>query len=376
MVDISFQARINSPLLASVQILENQGIVTGDAFTPEATDDPDTGDDDDPTITPLNASALLEASKSDTLFIDADGNGLPSPGDTLLYEVNVTNLGNSSASNVVFTDIVDPNTTIIPGTVQTSQGTVATGNIAGESTIKIVVGSIPGNNGKVTISFRVTINNSVAAGVTAISNQGSVEADGIAPFNTSDPDGDGATITSIQAIANLSVTKEDFLLLDNDKNLDPGLEGPSAGDTLLYVITIANSGNSAATNVVVTDTPDPNTTLIPGTVQASIGTISTGNGTDDTAILVSIDSIPGGGSATVGFSVKINEDASVAALSNQASITADGVSGASGLISTDPGTEQVNDATITTLSTKPTALSTIAEPMNMQFSSFLPITVR
>jgi len=374
--EITFDVRIKSPLLASVGLIENQGIVTGDEFPAEPTDNPATSDNNDPTVTPLNSTPILSATKSDSLFIDADGNGTPSPGDTIFYEVIINNAGNGSASNITYMDTVDPNTTIIPGTVQTSQGVVTTGNLAGENTIAVLVGTLPGNNGQVSINYRVTINNPAATGVEQISNQGTIQADGVDSFRTDDPDIEGKsdpTATLITAIAQLSISKEDFLLLDNDKNISPQLEGPSSGDTLLYVIKIVNSGNVAATNALFTDAPDPNTTLIESTTQSTAGTVTTGNNSGDTTVSVSIPTIPAGESVTIGFSVVINEGTSVTTISNQGVLTADGISGASGLATTDPGTDASGDATITLLSTVPTALDSRAEPTDLQFSLFLPM---
>ena len=44
----------------------------------------------------------------------------------------------------------------------------------------------------------------------------------------------------------------------------------SPGDTLQYQITIVNSGNIAATEVVFTDTPGAYTRLVVGSVQTSL----------------------------------------------------------------------------------------------------------
>ena len=80
----------------------------------------------------------------DTLVVDADGDGVPSPGDTLLYTVVVRNDGNAAAAGLQFTDALDPNTTLVVGSVQTSQGTVTTGNNAGNTGVGVNLGTIPG----------------------------------------------------------------------------------------------------------------------------------------------------------------------------------------------------------------------------------------
>jgi len=100
-----------------------------------------------------------------------------------------------------------------------------------------------------------------------------------------------------------------------------------------------------------------------------------GNGSGDSNVRVEIDNIAGGQKVTIGFSVKINEGISASTLLNQATLSTGGVTGAAGLVSTDPDTEQVDAPTVTALSTIPTALDIVTElaPLN---SSFLPLMAR
>jgi uncharacterized repeat protein (TIGR01451 family) len=56
--------------------------------------------------------------KVDSLLNDVDGDGVADPGDTLRYTVTVTNGTGTNCTNVVFTDTVDANTTLVPGSVK------------------------------------------------------------------------------------------------------------------------------------------------------------------------------------------------------------------------------------------------------------------
>lgn len=69
---------------------------------------------------PSPFAALLSATKVDALLNDANGDGAASPGDTLRYTVTITNSGDMDATGVVFTDTIDPNTTLVPGSVKAS----------------------------------------------------------------------------------------------------------------------------------------------------------------------------------------------------------------------------------------------------------------
>jgi uncharacterized repeat protein (TIGR01451 family) len=128
------------------------------------------------TTAPVPIGAALNATKTYDLIDDADGDGVVSPGDTLLYTVTIVNVGDAAATGVVFTDTPDANTTLVAGSVQTSHGTVTGGN-AGVPPVTVDIGSIiPGGGGSVTITFRVTINNPLPAGVTQVANQGVVSS--------------------------------------------------------------------------------------------------------------------------------------------------------------------------------------------------------
>jgi methionine-rich copper-binding protein CopC len=60
----------------------------------------------------------ITATKTDS-FPDLDGDGKAAPGETITYDVNITNSG-TDASNVNFTDTIDANTTLVPGSLKVS----------------------------------------------------------------------------------------------------------------------------------------------------------------------------------------------------------------------------------------------------------------
>lgn len=66
---------------------------------------------------PLFAPGIT-ATKVDS-FPDPNANGKAEPGDTVTYTVTITNSGSTDATGVTFTDSVDTNTTLVPGSVQT-----------------------------------------------------------------------------------------------------------------------------------------------------------------------------------------------------------------------------------------------------------------
>lgn len=130
---------------------------------------------------------------------DNDGNGFASVGDVLLYTITIGNTGGSDAEGVVFTDSPDPNTTVVAGSVTTTQGTVTTGNTAGDTSIAVDIGSIEVGD-TITITFQVTINLGLPSTVTEVENQGLVSGDNIDPSLTDDPNTqppDDPTVTEL-----------------------------------------------------------------------------------------------------------------------------------------------------------------------------------
>jgi uncharacterized repeat protein (TIGR01451 family) len=65
------------------------------------------------------APTIVTATKTDS-FPDPDTDGKAEPGETITYDVNVSNSGASDAAGVNFTDTIDPNTTLVPGSLRVS----------------------------------------------------------------------------------------------------------------------------------------------------------------------------------------------------------------------------------------------------------------
>ena len=79
--------------------------------------------------------------KTSSLLIDADHNGVVSPGDTLRYNITVTNDGGLDSAPITINDpMSDPNLRLVVGTVTTTQGVVLKGNSLGDSSAVIAVG--------------------------------------------------------------------------------------------------------------------------------------------------------------------------------------------------------------------------------------------
>src|SRR5438874_11948844 len=64
--------------------------------------------------------SLITATKVDSISTDTDGDGRADPGDTIQYDVTVTNGAPGDATGVKFTDTIDANETIVANSLQAS----------------------------------------------------------------------------------------------------------------------------------------------------------------------------------------------------------------------------------------------------------------
>ncbi|MBV8859879.1 MAG: HYR domain-containing protein [Acidobacteria bacterium] len=66
------------------------------------------------------ATTIVTATKTDSWDDTATPDGKAEPGQTITYDVNVANSGAADATGVNFSDTIDPNTTLVPGSLRVS----------------------------------------------------------------------------------------------------------------------------------------------------------------------------------------------------------------------------------------------------------------
>jgi uncharacterized repeat protein (TIGR01451 family) len=267
-------------------------------------------------------------------------------GNTIHYVVTIANNGTGDASDVVFSDTPDSNTELVTASVTSSAGTVSTT----PTSFSVNIGTIA-PNATVTITFDVTIDDPLPPGTTSVSNQGSISGSNFTTVNTDDPAAAGnsdPTVTPVVAAPVVTASKTDAMQndVDGDGQFDPG-------DTIRYTITLANNGNTAATNVVFTDTPDANTSIVANSVTTTSGTGSA----DATTVTVNVGTIPADGSVTITFDVVIDQPLpqNVTTIRNQGSVSG---SNFTTVATDDPATGGSGDMTVT-----PIAAAVAAAPV-------------
>jgi uncharacterized repeat protein (TIGR01451 family)/fimbrial isopeptide formation D2 family protein len=261
MATVTFDVVINADVVEGT-IIANQALFNAEGagsgpVPEEPSDDPSTPIINDPTRDVVGNVPLIDAHKT---VVDENG-GLVQQGDVLAYTINITNIGSSPATDVVFTDAVPVGTTYVAGSVELNGNPVADQTDGSSPLIAgIDISSVdqtpplpgsgngtlsPGDSAEVT--FQVRVNAETDPG-TIISNQGVVasneqpdeptDADGI------DANGDQPTQVVVGDVPQLSILKEVSVV--DGSTAEPGR-------TLEYFIRVTNFGTVDAGNVVVTD---------------------------------------------------------------------------------------------------------------------------
>jgi uncharacterized repeat protein (TIGR01451 family) len=280
--------------------VSNRGLVQSIGILPVPTDNP-RSDPNDPTVVPLGPQPLLSASKRDILFADVDGDGTASPGDIIQYIITLQNLGAGTASAVTFSDTPDPNTTLVVGSVTTSQGTITGGN-AGTPPVTVSLGALPPGQ-MATISFQVRVNSPLPASVTEIANQGLFGSSNGGTLPTDDPDTpepDDPTRTDISQAAGLRISKTDF-----------GAE-VQPGEVVRYTLSFTNTGVVPLFDVIVRETVPQYTSF--DAAGSTPGWSCADGAPAGTACEINVGALPGtdgtgrGGTGSVVFALRLDQN--------------------------------------------------------------------
>ncbi|MEG1888767.1 MAG: hypothetical protein RRZ33_08695 [Lachnospiraceae bacterium] len=198
------------------------------------------------------------------------------PGDVLTYTVTGINPNNYALPGVVFTDATPAGTTYI-GNLIVSVPYTGTTPAAGLTL------TMPANS-TVTASWQVQVDSG-----TPVNNPIVNIATAAVPGGTS---GSTNPVSTQINLADLT-SNGNFI-----KTVAPGFA--QFGDTLTYTVTIKNTGNVPANNVIVTDIIPSGTTYVTGSTTASVPF----TGDPSTAITLS-NPIPAMGTVSISFQVKL-----------------------------------------------------------------------
>ena len=219
-----FSVLVDNPAVAGLESIVN---------TATFVDDGTNGPDPDPTDNTTTDTDTLVAAPDYQVTID-DGQSAVTPGQSLSYTINFTNVGNQNGTGVVVTNTFP--ISILNNVVASNGGLV-----------DLINGTITWNVGNLNVgdsrSFTVTadVRNSIPAGVTQFTHDTQITDD---LNNGADP-----------TPANNSATDTDQLSASPAYHItiDDGQTNVVPGQALTYSVQFTNSGSQNGTGVVVTD---------------------------------------------------------------------------------------------------------------------------
>ena len=214
----------------------------------DTSDDPNTAEADDATVTTITASPSLEVTKS-AIVTDNDQDGATGAGDIINYTITVRNTGNITLSGITISD------TLTDG----SGNSLTLGNPGGNpqyssTSMGSAVGTIKPEETQTYTAFYVI--SPSAAGTSKIVNSAIVTASSPGQTNnvsdtSDDPntaEADDATEVSITPNPSIEATKTQVVSDTNGSGLN------DTGDIIIYTIEIENTGNVTLTSISLDDT--------------------------------------------------------------------------------------------------------------------------
>jgi uncharacterized repeat protein (TIGR01451 family) len=279
---LTFRVTLASTFPAGTTQVKNTAVIDSDQENPKNSDE---------TIVNVTANPVTSGDKS-VRNVTTSGSfantATASPGDTLEYQIIVTNNGSAAASGVVVTDAVAANSSYVPGSC--AGGTSCSFS---SPTVTWQVGTLAANGGSATLTFRVTLAASFPAGTTQVKNTAVVDSDQENPHNSDE--------TTVNVSANPNVTGNKDVRNVTAGGSFANTASASPGDTIEYRIVLTNSGNAAASGTTVTDAVAAGSSYVANSCTG--GTSCTGTATNVSWTVGTIAA--NGGTATLTFRVTL-----------------------------------------------------------------------
>ena len=278
----TYDATVNEPTNTVDEYLNTVQVTAADQYDLDSTpnnDDGDQSEDDEANAMLILISADLSLTKTISATSDPNAN----TGDTLIFEVSLTNDGPSAATNVTVEDIIPSGFTL---------GAVNNGGIVTGSTINWTLATVP--VGTQTFTYEVTVN-APAGNTDEYKNVAQVIAADQFDINSTPNNDDGDQSENDEASFTLPTPTVDIAVTKiADKTVS------FFDDTVVFTITATNNSTIEATNIGIED-------VLPSGFQfvsqsADIGTY------DEITGIWEIASLPAATTATLEITVIVTEN--------------------------------------------------------------------
>ncbi len=264
---------------------------TATVTAPPATD-PNAGNNSATDVDTLSPEVDLSVTKTDNDLV-------AQPGDSVTYEIVVSNAGPSAVIGAPFTDIVPSSLVGVSWTCAASSGASCPAAGSGNA-INTTLSLTPGGTATFTVTATV---DAPATGV--IANTATIAAP-VGVVETASGDNTATDTTSVTPTADLIITKTD------------GLTSIAAGQAITYTIVVTNAGPSTITDALVTDVLPSALVGATWTCAASAGSSCLdAAGSGDISDLVTLAST---GTATFTVSATVAASTPAGTLSNTADV--------------------------------------------------------
>ena len=275
---VRFAARLADPLPAGLETVENC-VAIGETASP-----------DPPTETCVGSP--VPGGAPDLAVTKSDGGASVRPGESVLYILDVANLGSRGASGVLLEDTVPENTRFEPAASDPEW--LCTGSATAGDLCRLDLGEIGGGGATRSAVFAVTVDPTLPQGVSAIENTVLVSDDGL-----SGPDADPSNNEDSEITPLTGVMPE----VELAKTTLPASD-PRPGGLLVWEIRATNTGNQDSKSFELIETVPPRTSFLPETSSPewSCEAIDPGS-----VCRASIPALPAGGSVALTFAVRISE---------------------------------------------------------------------
>ena len=288
----------------------------------------------------------------------ADPATTAAPGDVLRYTLRFQTTDQSLANFRIFDelDALNNPAAFVPGSLTLVtvpagadvSNTSAVGGAKGTGVVDIRSLSLP-QNGQVIVQFDITLAGALANG-TVVSDQAILRRNnGTQLALSDDPNVNGQAdplIAGDEDPTRVTIAAQPALVvqkISTDLTGDPNVL--LAGETLRYTITVRNSGNGAATNVVLRDAVPVNTAYVAGSTTLNGASVADVGGVSPLVGGLSLGTIPVGATVTVTFDVVVDPAVVTGTVTCNQGFASAVVQGIADQPSDDPSTPIAGDPT-------------------------------